>query len=122
MVFEYMDHDLTGILTHPTLVLKPNHIKCLILQMLKGLSYLHSKKIIHRDLKGSNLLLNARGELKLADFGLARYLHQGTGAALSAKMRHMDYTNRVITLWYRPPELLLGATKYGYEIDLWSAG
>lgn len=62
---------------------------------------------------GSNLLLDKKGNLKIADFGLARILDQ---------RRNRDYTNRVITLWYRPPELLLGATNYGNEVDLWGAG
>jgi len=62
---------------------------------------------------GSNLLVNKLGELKLADFGLAR---------LFQKKTKRDYTNRVITLWYRPPELILGATAYGPEVDMWSAG
>ncbi len=81
--------------------------------MLAGLSYLHHKGVIHRDIKGSNILINNRGELKLADFGLARFYQ---------KRRRTDYTNRVITLWYRPPELLFGATVYGPEVDMWSAG
>ncbi|KAG1766221.1 Pkinase-domain-containing protein [Suillus placidus] len=70
-------------------------------QMLAGLAYLHRKGVIHRDIKGSNILINNRGELKLADFGLARFYQ---------KRRRSDYTNRVIALWYRPPELLFGAT------------
>ena len=81
--------------------------------MLAGLSYLHHKGVIHRDIKGSNILVNSRGELKLADFGLARFYQ---------KRRQSDYTNRVITLWYRPPELLFGTTVYGPEVDMWSAG
>ena len=78
-----------------------------------GIVILHRKGVIHRDIKGSNILLNNRGELKLADFGLARFYQ---------KRRRADYTNRVITLWYRPPELLLGTTVYGPEVDMWSAG
>ncbi|KAG0323624.1 kinase subunit of RNA polymerase II carboxy-terminal domain kinase I [Dissophora globulifera] len=113
MVFEYMDYDLTGILAHPELKFRPEHIKCLMKQLLEGLGFLHHKGVLHRDIKGSNLLVNKLGELKLADFGLARMFQKKT---------KRDYTNRVITLWYRPPELILGATTYGPEVDMWSAG
>jgi len=113
MVFEYMDHDLTGVLSQTQFSFTPAHLKSMCRQMLAGLAYLHHKGVIHRDIKGSNILINNRGELKLADFGLARFYH---------KRRRSDYTNRVITLWYRPPELLLGATVYGAEVDMWSAG
>ncbi|KAG9218908.1 hypothetical protein CCMSSC00406_0000978 [Pleurotus cornucopiae] len=113
MVFEYMDHDLTGVLSQTQFSFEDAHLKSLCHQMLAGLAYLHHKGVIHRDIKGSNILLNNRGELKLADFGLARFYH---------KRRRVDYTNRVITLWYRPPELLFGATVYGPEVDMWSAG
>jgi CTD kinase subunit alpha len=112
MVFDYMDYDLTGILAHPTLSYSPEHIKCLMYQIINGLQYLHGMGILHRDIKGSNILLNKRGILKLGDFGLAR-LHA---------LNHCDYTNRVITLWYRPPELLLGSTSYGPEVDIWGVG
>ncbi|KAG0279480.1 kinase subunit of RNA polymerase II carboxy-terminal domain kinase I, partial [Linnemannia exigua] len=113
MVFEYMDYDLTGILAHPNLKFRPEHVKCLMKQLLEGLGFLHHKGVLHRDIKGSNLLVNKQGELKLADFGLARVFQKKT---------KRDYTNRVITLWYRPPELILGATGYGPEVDMWSAG
>ena len=113
MVFEYMDHDLTGILSQSQFTFTDANLKSLCEQMLAGLAYLHHKGIIHRDIKGSNILVNNRGELKLADFGLARFYH---------KRRRSDYTNRVITLWYRPPELLFGTTVYGPEVDMWSAG
>jgi CTD kinase subunit alpha len=113
MVFEYMDHDLTGILSQTQFTFTNGQLKSLCEQMLRGLAYLHHKGVIHRDIKGSNILVNARGELKLADFGLARFYQ---------KRRKVDYTNRVITLWYRPPELLFGATVYGAEVDMWSAG
>ncbi|WRT70370.1 uncharacterized protein IL334_007368 [Kwoniella shivajii] len=113
MVFEYMDHDLTGLLSHPTLTFTPGNIKSLSHQMLSGLAYLHDRGILHRDMKGSNILLNSAGELKLADFGLAR---------IYSKRHRDDYTNRVITLWYRSPELLMGETVYGPEVDMWSAG
>ncbi|CAK5275532.1 unnamed protein product [Mycena citricolor] len=113
MVFEYMDHDLTGILSQTQFAFTDAHLKSFNHQMLAGLAYLHHKGVIHRDIKGSNILVNNRGELKLGDFGLARFYQ---------KRRRSDYTNRVITLWYRPPELLFGATVYGPEIDMWSAG
>ncbi|KAG8983375.1 kinase subunit of RNA polymerase II carboxy-terminal domain kinase I, partial [Tulasnella sp. 427] len=113
MVFDYMEHDLTGILSQSQFVFEPAHLKSLCHQMLHGLAYLHQKGVVHRDMKGSNILVNSRGELKLADFGLARIFQ---------KRRKNDYTNRVITLWYRPPELLLGTTVYGPEVDMWSAG
>ncbi|KLT42273.1 Pkinase-domain-containing protein, partial [Cutaneotrichosporon oleaginosum] len=113
MVLEYMNHDLTGILSHPEVKLSPANIKSLNYQMLSGLGYLHRRGILHRDMKGSNILLNGEGELKLADFGLARWYH---------KHKRDDYTNRVITLWYRSPELLMGETAYGPEVDTWSAG
>jgi CTD kinase subunit alpha len=114
MVFEYMDHDLAGILTHPNFTFPAAHVKELLRQMLDGLHYLHHRGILHRDIKGSNILLNSKGQLKLADFGLARLYHKHRD--------NLDYTNRVITLWYRPPELLLGATAYGPAVDIWSVG
>ncbi len=113
MVFEYVHHDLVGVLGQTQIQLAPEHLKSISQQILQGLAYLHNKGVIHRDLKASNILINSHGALKLADFGLARFYQ---------KRRQADFTNRVITLWYRPPELLLGATVYGPEVDLWSAG
>lgn len=113
MVFEYMDHDLTGLLRHPDISFNAAHLKSLMSQLLHGLSYMHKRRILHRDLKGSNILLSKRGELKIADFGLARFY---------VPDRKNDYTNRVITQWYKPPELLYGGTVYGAEVDMWSAG
>ncbi|KAL0751958.1 hypothetical protein Bca101_033961 [Brassica carinata] len=113
MVFEYMDHDLTGLADRPGLRFTIPQIKCYMRQLLTGLHYCHAHQILHRDIKGSNLLIDNEGQLKLADFGLARMYSQDHSGNL---------TNRVITLWYRPPELLLGATKYGPAIDMWSVG
>lgn len=113
MVFEYSDHDLTGVLHHPSIHLSPAHLKSLMQQFLLGLAFIHRRGVLHRDLKGSNILLSKYGELKIADFGLARFYAPGRGN---------DYTNRVITQWYKPPELLFGATVYGAEVDMWSAG
>lgn len=114
MVFEYMDHDLTGLLAHPTFKFSPANVKDLARQLFAALGYLHHQRVLHRDLKGSNILLDRQGTLKLADFGLARFF--------SPKLTSADYTNRVITLWFRPPELLLGATAYAAAVDIWSAG
>ena len=82
-------------------------------QLLCGLEHCHSRHILHRDIKGSNLLIDNRGILKIADFGLASFF--------DPEQRH-PLTSRVVTLWYRPPELLLGATNYGVAVDLWSSG
>lgn len=112
MVFEYMDHDLTGLMDTPTIKFNEAQIKCYTQQLLSGLQYCHQHEVLHRDIKGSNLLIDNNGNLKIADFGLARsYGEPGR-----------KYTNRVITLWYRPPELLLGANEYGPSVDMWSVG
>lgn len=116
MIFDYMEHDLTGLLTHPSLDLQESHRKYLFKQLMEGLNYLHYKRVIHRDIKGSNILVNNIGNLKIADFGLARTMK------LLKDGESPDYTNRVITIWYRPPELLLGSTDYGREIDIWGVG
>jgi len=115
MVFEYMDHDLTGLMLNEGKHWKPTpaQIKCYMKQLLEGLHYCHVNNVLHRDIKGSNLLMDNKGHLKLADFGLARPF---------TDQQNSNYTNRVITLWYRPPELLLGAIQYGPAIDMWSAG
>ena len=82
-------------------------------QLLSGLEHCHDNNVLHRDIKGSNLLLDNNGILKIADFGLAAFFDP---------QHKRPMTSRVVTLWYRPPELLLGATDYGVGIDLWSAG
>ena len=112
MVFEYLSHDLTGLINHPTFSLTAAHKKDLGKQMFDGLDYLHRRGVLHRDIKAANILVSNTGQLKYADFGLARFY---------TKSRTLDYTNRVITIWYRPPELLLGETQYGPEVDIWSA-
>lgn len=113
MVFDYADHDLTGLMERCQHHFTMAQIKCLMMQLLKGLAYCHANGVLHRDLKASNLLIDHEGVLKIADFGLARPYLERADARL---------TNRVITLWYRPPELLLGAERYGPEIDMWSVG
>jgi serine/threonine protein kinase len=82
-------------------------------QLLSGLEHCHSRGVLHRDIKGANLLLDNNGILKIADFGLATFFNPNL---------KQNLTSRVVTLWYRPPELLLGATNYGAAVDIWSAG
>lgn len=88
-------------------------VKCFMKQLLSGLEHCHSRGVLHRDIKGSNLLIDNNGILKIADFGLATFYDP---------KQKQTMTSRVVTLWYRPPELLLGATNYGTGVDLWSAG
>jgi len=123
IVFEFMDHDLMGLMDTAQLSASASGeptgfplpmIKCFAKQLLSGLHYCHKRNIMHRDIKGANLLITNKGILKLGDFGLSR--------TFAANDPTYKYTNRVVTLWYRAPELLLGATQYGPEIDNWSAG
>ncbi|XP_061442644.1 cyclin-dependent kinase 13 [Rhineura floridana] len=113
LVFEYMDHDLMGLLESGLVHFDESHIKSFMRQLMEGLDYCHKKNFLHRDIKCSNILLNNRGQIKLADFGLAR---------LYSSEESRPYTNKVITLWYRPPELLLGEERYTPAIDVWSCG
>ncbi|PSC74284.1 cyclin-dependent kinase G-2-like isoform X1 [Micractinium conductrix] len=113
MVMEYADHDLKAVMeermTQPFSVAE---VKTLMRQLLGGMAYLHENWVLHRDLKTSNILYTNKGELKLCDFGLARQY----GSPLA------PYTHMVVTLWYRAPELLLGARKYSTAVDVWSIG
>nr|TKR86202.1 putative serine/threonine-protein kinase [Populus alba] len=113
LVFEYMEHDLAGLAAHPGLKFTEAQVKCYMQQLLRGLDHCHSRGVLHRDIKGSNLLIDNNGILKIADFGLASFYDPAHVQPL---------TSRVVTLWYRPPELLLGATYYGTAVDLWSTG
>src|SRR3954470_18060048 len=87
-------------------------IKSFMQQLLRGIAYCHHHRVLHRDLKPQNLLINREGELKLADFGLAR--------AFGIPVR--NYTHEVVTLWYRAPDVLLGSRKYSTSVDIWSVG
>ncbi|XAR68331.1 Cyclin-dependent kinase [Bertholletia excelsa] len=113
LVFEYMEHDLAGLASHPSIKFTEPQVKCYMQQLLCGLEHCHSHGVLHRDIKGSNLLIDNNGILKIADFGLASFYDPHLNQPL---------TSRVVTLWYRPPELLLGATYYGTAVDLWSTG
>jgi cell division cycle 2-like protein len=113
LVLEFLDHDLKTLQEDMPDPFLASEIKTLLRQLVGAVGYLHDNSIIHRDLKTSNILLDNRGHLKLADFGMARYIPSPNAAPL---------TQLVVTLWYRAPELLLGTTVYGREVDMWSVG
>uniref|UniRef100_A0A6A7FRM6 Cyclin-dependent kinase 12 n=1 Tax=Hirondellea gigas TaxID=1518452 RepID=A0A6A7FRM6_9CRUS len=113
LVFEYLDHDLMGLLESGMVEFTELHNASIMRQLMEGLNYCHKKNFLHRDIKCSNILMNNKGQVKLGDFGLAR---------LFSSTNERPYTNKVITLWYRPPELLLGEERYGPAIDVWSCG
>ncbi|CAI9113162.1 OLC1v1013713C1 [Oldenlandia corymbosa var. corymbosa] len=113
LVFEYMEHDLAGLSAVQQIKFTEPQVKCYMQQLLSGLEHCHNNGVLHRDIKCSNLLIDNNGNLKIADFGLASFYDPD---------HKQPMTSRVVTLWYRPPELLLGATYYGVGVDLWSAG
>ncbi|XP_075082002.1 putative serine/threonine-protein kinase At1g54610 [Nicotiana tabacum] len=113
LVFDFMESDLTKLINRTEGKLTVPQVKRYMEQLLLGLQHCHERGILHRDIKGSNLLIDKNGMLKIADFGLANFYQTETKRPL---------TSRVVTLWYRAPELLLGSTDYGVGIDLWSAG
>lgn len=112
LVFEYLDSDLKKYLDNNNGDLDLATIKHLMWQLLKGIAYCHEHRVLHRDLKPQNLLINKKMELKLADFGLAR--------AFGIPVRH--YSHEVVTLWYRAPDVLMASRQYSTSIDIWSAG
>lgn len=112
LVFEYLDKDLKQYLDDCGNTIHVHNVKLFLFQLLRGLSYCHRRKVLHRDLKPQNLLINDKGELKLADFGLAR----------AKSIPTKTYSNEVVTLWYRPPDILLGSTDYSTHIDMWGVG
>jgi len=113
LVFEFLDQDLKKYLdAHGDRGLDPPTTRSFLWQLLQGISHCHENRVLHRDLKPQNLLINHDGELKLADFGLAR----------SFGIPVRSFTHEVVTLWYRSPEVLLGSRHYSTPIDLWSVG
>ncbi|XP_047330397.1 cyclin-dependent kinase G-2-like isoform X2 [Impatiens glandulifera] len=112
MVMEYVEHDLKGLMKKMKKPFSEKEVKCLMLQLLEGVKYLHDNWVLHRDLKTSNLLLSTNGKLKICDLGISRRY----GSQLK------PYTPGMVTLWYRAPELLLGAEEYSTAVDMWSVG
>ncbi|OBS72354.1 hypothetical protein A6R68_13067 [Neotoma lepida] len=112
LVFEYLDKDLKQYMDDCGNIMSMHNVKLFLYQILRGLAYCHRRKVLHRDLKPQNLLINERGELKLADFGLAR----------AKSVPTKTYSNEVVTLWYRPPDVLLGSSEYSTQIDMWGVG
>jgi cell division cycle 2-like protein len=113
LVLEFLEHDLKSILEDMPEPFLASEVKTLLLQLASGVAYLHDHWILHRDLKTSNLLLSNRGQLRIADFGMARCVGDPPPPKL---------TQLVVTLWYRAPELLLGEARYGAAVDMWSVG
>ena len=111
LVFEHVEQDLASYLHHcPSPGLGPDKIRDIMFQTLKGVDFLHSNRIVHRDLKPQNILISRSGEVKIADFGLARIYEQ-----------MQTLTTVVVTLWYRAPEVLLQSS-YASAVDVWSCG
>jgi serine/threonine protein kinase len=110
LIFEYLDYDLKRYIDRSQISLST--IKDFMRQLLEGLLFCHERRVIHRDLKPQNLLVSESNILKIADFGLSR--------AFSIPL--FTLTHEVVTLWYRAPEVLLGATRYTFSIDIWSVG
>lgn len=112
LAFEYVEHDLAGLIDNMKKPFTEAEVKCLMMQLLRAVHYLHRNYYIHRDLKLSNLLFSNKGELKLCDFGLARIFGEPNKAM----------TPKVVTLWYRAPELLMGCKDYTVAVDMWAVG
>ena len=112
LIFEYLDQDLKKYMNTVGTGLPSNTVKSFMYQMLSALVYCHTHRVLHRDLKPQNILIDRQGSLRLADFGLAR--------AFGLPIK--TYTHEVVTLWYRAPEILLGGRQYSTPVDIWSVG
>lgn len=112
LVFEFLEMDLKKYMDQHGYNITPALVKSYMYQLLKGICFCHGRRILHRDLKPQNILIEKDGVLKLADFGLAR--------AFGIPLR--TYTHEVVTLWYRSPEILLGSRHYSTAVDIWSLG
>ncbi|EGR30809.1 hypothetical protein IMG5_123230 [Ichthyophthirius multifiliis] len=115
LIFEYCQIDIANLIYRMNIekvYFTESEIKCIVLQLLNGIQHMHKQFQIHRDIKLSNILINDKGIVKIADFGLARHY----------SIPHRPYTPKVVTLWYRAPELLLELDQYSQAIDIWSVG
>merc|ERR1712154_724056 len=112
LVFEYFEHDLASLMDSNLYSFSISEIKCIVIQLLSAIKYAHRHFVIHRDIKLSNILLNSNGCITLCDWGLARLFSDPL----------KEHTAKVVTLWYRAPELLFGAIHYHTAIDLWAIG
>ena len=112
LVFEYLNYDLKKFLDLNGAPLKPELVKSYLYQLVLAIKYCHSRRILHRDLKPQNLLLDTNGIIKVGDFGLAR--------AFGIPIKTL--THEILTLWYRAPEILLGQKEYSTPVDIWSIG
>ncbi|KAK8209625.1 cyclin-dependent protein kinase-like protein Ssn3 [Phyllosticta capitalensis] len=119
IVFEYAEHDLLQIVHHhtqtPRQPIPARTIQSILYQLLQGLHYLHRNWVMHRDLKPANIMVTGAGAVKIGDLGLARLFYKPLGSLYSGD-------KVVVTIWYRAPELLLGARHYTPAIDLWAVG
>jgi cell division cycle 2-like protein len=112
LVMDFIEHDLKTLQEDMAEPFLASEVKTLLRQIAAATDFLHSNWILHRDIKTSNLLMNNRGQIKLADFGMARHFGEPPPRM----------TQLVVTLWYRAPELLLGTEAYGRAVDVWSIG
>ncbi|MES1919104.1 Cell division control protein 2 A [Bonamia ostreae] len=112
LVFEYLEQDLRKHMKSVKNKLDELVIRSYLYQLVSAIAWCHTRRILHRDLKPQNILIDRKGNLKLADFGLGR--------AFGLPMQ--TYTHEIVTLWYRPPEILLGAKKYSCAVDMWGVG
>eukprot|EP01083_Nonionella_stella_P050129 133437_1 len=112
LVFEYYQHDLASLMDSQSVRFTISEMKCIVLQLLSAIEYAHAHFVIHRDIKLSNILLNNNGNIVLCDWGLARLFSNPL----------KKHTSKVVTLWYRAPELLFGINVYHTAIDMWAVG